>query len=91
MGAKEALLVMGIPVFTWLSDGLEMTSFTEQNLRRRSKPFARTHMIGMAGNAMHTQCVGLALLYAATQVEKIKSNVLSCSLASFAGKMKALM
>ena len=60
--------MMGIPVFTWLSDGLEMTSFTEQNLRRRSKPFARTHKIGMAGNAMHTQCVGLALLYAATQV-----------------------
>eukprot|EP00435_Cladocopium_sp_Y103_P054956 s278_g18.t1 len=76
LGAKEALLVMGIPVFTWLSDGVEMTSFTEQNLRRRNKPFARTHMIGMAGNSMHTQCVGLALLYAATQVPECQNGQL---------------
>ena len=89
--SKEAMLVMGMPVYTWLSGGYEMCPFTEQGLNRRNNPFARSQMIGFAGNAMHCQCIGVAILFAATMVETKDSKVLPKRLATFANKMKALL
>ena len=64
--AREALLLQGIPTYPSLSFGRPLCSFAKPG--SRIVDTGRTATIGQAGNAMHSQCVAMALLYAATQI-----------------------
>ena len=66
---NEALLVQGFPIFTSLSYGMAMTSFAEADgdiTDKHNATVSRTSKIGMAGNAMHLECVGAAMMYVIT-------------------------
>lgn len=63
--AREALLLQGIPIFATLSSGVEVTGFA--SCKSSIRDTGRTATIGQAGNAMHSQCIAIALMYVVTQ------------------------
>ncbi len=63
--AREALLLQGIPIFSSLSFDREVTGFA--SCKSSITETGRTATIGQAGNAMHSQCIAIALMYAVTQ------------------------
>ena len=55
---------------------------------RQQSEVSRTATIGFAGNAMHTHCCGIVLLYALTQVEE-HTQVSDPDLSSLAAALEA--
>lgn len=72
MTPHEALAAQGFPVSRDYSGGIPMCSFAVD--RPQSSMAHRTAAIGMAGNAMHCEVVGIILLYCLTQVEYESSS-----------------
>lgn len=78
--AREALLLQGIPILSSLSSGKEVTGFA--SCKSSIKDTGRTATIGQAGNAMHSQCVAIALMYAVTQSNPSASMQVPSTLSS---------
>ena len=72
--AREALLLQGIPIYKSLSYGKVLCSFAKDDSRILYT--GRTATIGQAGNAMHSQCASIALLYCLTQID-LKKGAMS--------------
>ena len=72
----EAFIMQGFPVYPMLSHGVAMTSFSLDEVQvdasksvrpcRVGSSASRTAKIGMAGNAMHIQCIASVMLYVIT-------------------------
>lgn len=71
--AREALLLQGIPILSALSFGKQVTGFASCTSSIRDT--GRTATIGQAGNAMHSQCIAIALMYAVTQSNPPASSI----------------
>ena len=73
---NEALIAQGFPVYPVLSHGIPMTSFALEHMdgdgrgssgSHNAEHVSRTSKIGMAGNAMHIECVASVLLFVITR------------------------
>ena len=62
----------GVPIYPRLSSGKEACSFAKAD--SRISLTGRTATIGQAGNAMHSQCVALVILYSITQSQAVVQN-----------------
>ena len=73
ISAREALLLQGIPIYKSLSFGKVLCSFAKDDSRITYT--GRTATIGQAGNAMHSQCASIVLMYCLTQIDMKKDLV----------------
>lgn len=71
--ASEALLAQGFPIRTSLSNGIPLCSWASSEAPSSS----RTATAGMAGNAMHVESIGVALLYIFSRGNTMLSDIVS--------------